>query len=449
MVLAKVWLVFCSLFFYGYWNPVYVPLIAASIIVNYLLGLFLGKTHRVSTTVLAGNRKAILVVGIAMNLFLLGFFKYVDFFLENISSVTGRHLALLHIILPLAISFFTFQQIAYLVDSYRQKTGEPSLLDYSLFVIFFPKLQAGPIVRHGEMMPQFDAMDNKRVNYQNLSVGLYIFSIGLIKKAVVADTFALWANMGYEELRVLTFAEAWIASLSYTMQLYFDFSGYTDMAIGSARMFNIKLPKNFDSPYKALSIQDFWRRWHMTLSRFLRDYIYIPLGGNRKGNGRTYVNLIITFFLGGLWHGAGWTFIVWGMLHGLAATVNRFWHEKVCIRLPKFLAWVLTFMFVHIAWVFFRAQSFAHAAQVLRGMFGLTSISGFSLFNSIGTIDRLLSVAVMIPAGIIILLARNSNELEQTFRPSILKMATVVGCLFLGFLYLNSTIPKEFLYFDF
>lgn len=250
-----------------------------------------------------------LILGIMANIALLGYFKYSDFFIENINDVFKTNMALLNLTLPLAISFFTFQQIAYLVDSYKGKTQEYDVVNYAVFVTFFPQLIAGPIVHHKEMMPQFAYASNNRINAENISRGLFIFAIGLFKKVVIADTFAIYANEGFDVAKVLSFYEAWATSLSYTFQLYFDFSGYTDMAIGLALLFNIVLPFNFNSPYKALNIQDFWRRWHMTLSRFLRDYIYIPLGGNRKGTVLTYRNLMATFVIGGLWHGAAWTFV--------------------------------------------------------------------------------------------------------------------------------------------
>ena len=305
---------------------------------------------------------------------LLAYFKYSDFLISNFNFVLSLNVQLLNLALPLAISFFTFQQIAYLVDSYRGETNEYDFLNYGVFVTFFPQLIAGPIVHHREMMPQFANIKNKVINFQNLAVGLFVFSIGLFKKVIIADTFSLWATNGFDNAKVLTFIEAWVTSLSYTFQLYFDFSGYTDMAIGTALLFNIKLPINFNSPYKATNIQDFWRRWHITLSRFLRDYVYIPLGGNRKGNYRTYNNLMATFVIGGIWHGAGWTFIFWGFLHGLALVIQRFWNQLGC-KLNTIFGWIITFNFVNIAWIFFRATEWGDAIKVLKGMFGLSGIT--------------------------------------------------------------------------
>ena len=376
---AKGFLVFASLFFYSWWNIAYLPLILCSMLFNYTIGTSLGKEreHKKIT------KKQLLSVGIISNLLLLGYFKYSDFFIDNFNLVFNTDIKLLHLALPLAISFFTFQQIAYLVDSYRGETREYDFLNYALFVTFFPQLIAGPIVHHKEMMPQFANKWNLAKNYKNIALGLFIFSIGLFKKVVIADTFAVYATAGFDTATSLTFFEAWTTSLSYTLQLYFDFSGYTDMAIGGALLFNIKLPINFNSPYKATDIQDFWRRWHITLSRFLRDYIYIPLGGNRKGGFRTYNNLMITFLLGGLWHGAGWTFVFWGFLHGVALSIHRAW-SNLGFKMWTWLAWLVTFNFVNITWIFFRAKEWDDAVKVLKAMFN-TNATAFS----IGALDKI------------------------------------------------------------
>lgn len=362
-MLSKVFLAVASLVFYSWWNIVYLPLILVSIVFNYILG----------TSLVKSRHRLLLITGILLNLFFLGYFKYSDFFIENINFVFSSEFNLLNLALPLAISFFTFQQIAYLVDSYRGETQEYSFLNYSVFVLFFPQLIAGPIVHHKEMMPQFANTKNKLINYKNIALGLFIFSIGLFKKVIIADTFAVWATHGFDVMPVLNTFEAWVTSLSYTFQLYFDFSGYTDMAIGSALLFNIRLPMNFNMPYKATSIQDFWRRWHITLSRFLRDYIYIPLGGSRTGKFRIYINLIITFLLGGIWHGAGWTFVLWGLMHGIALVIHRVW-QSLGFKLNSIIAWFITFNFVNIAWVFFRATNWSDAIKVLTGMFGLSGV---------------------------------------------------------------------------
>ncbi len=358
-----------SIVFYCWWKIEYLPLILGSILVNFYLGVSLAKqnVHGKITS------KSLLIFGVTLNLVLLGFYKYTDFFIENVNSAFNQSIPLLDLTLPLAISFFTFQQIAYLVDSYRGETRDYNLLHYAVFVTFFPQLIAGPIVHHKEMMPQFDNSRNRIINAKNISRGLFVFTVGLFKKVVIADTFAIWATSGFDEAVTLNFVDAWITSLSYTLQLYYDFSGYTEMAIGAALLFNIKLPNNFNSPYRALDIQDFWRRWHITLSRFLKEYVYFPLGGNREGKFRTYVNLMATFVLGGLWHGAGWTFIFWGFLHGAAIIFHRMW-RAMGFRCHRFFAWLITFNFVNLTWVFFRAESWADAIKVLRGMFGLEGI---------------------------------------------------------------------------
>lgn len=361
---AKGFLVFASLFFYSWWNIIYLPLILCSMLFNYVIGTSLGKTSEHKKV----SKRQLLIIGIVSNIGLLGYFKYTDFFIENFNLFSGSNVELFHLALPLAISFFTFQQIAYLVDSYRGETKEYDFLNYALFVTFFPQLIAGPIVHHKEMMPQFASKWNLAKNYKNIALGIFIFSIGLFKKVVIADTFAEWATNGFDKAQTLNFLEAWATSLSYTFQLYFDFSGYTDMAIGAALLFNIKLPINFNSPYKATNIQDFWRRWHITLSRFLRDYIYIPLGGNRVSELRIYSNLMITFILGGLWHGAGWTFVFWGFLHGAALVIHRIW-QKLNFKLNTIIAWFITFNFINISWIFFRAKEWDDAIKVLSAMF--------------------------------------------------------------------------------
>ncbi|AQZ31911.1 acetyltransferase [Pseudomonas sp. LPH1] len=378
---GKVWLVAVSLFFYAYWDAQYLPLILGSIFFNFAVGTGLAQAHQeslsVKTTHHAINRKVVLAIGIAANLLLLGYFKYTDFFLSNINAVLGTDYVLPNILLPLAISFFTFTQIVYLVDSYRGETAEYDLLNYSLFVTFFPHLIAGPIVHHSQIMPQFASRWTLALRYPNILKGLFIFAIGLFKKVVIADSFAVWATAGFDSGHTLNFFEAWATSLSYTFQLYFDFSGYCDMAIGASLLFNIWLPINFNSPYKALSIQDFWRRWHITLSHFLRDYLYIPLGGNRSGEYRTYINLFATFVLGGLWHGATWMFVIWGALHGSALVIHRFW-THLRRPMPPMLGWFLTFMFVNITWVFFRAKTLDDAMRVLSGMVDVNSAVGLA-----------------------------------------------------------------------
>lgn len=375
LILAgKAWLVLTSLFFYAYWKPDNLIIIMSSMLINYALGTILHKAKQLTGRKKRINLNLLLISGIVFNLGLIAYYKYGDFLIENINQVLKNDFPLPGITLPLAISFFTFQQIAYLIDCYRYNSEEYDFLNYCLFVTFFPQLIAGPIVHHREMMPQFSSLRQKKLNWNNISTGIFIFSMGLFKKVIIADTFAIWANIGFDGKTTLDFWHAWGTSLSYTFQLYYDFSGYTDMAIGAALLFNIRLPINFNSPYKALTIQDFWRRWHMTLSRWFRDYCYIPLGGNRRTATRTYINVLITFLLVGLWHGAGWTFIVWGGLHGLAMICCRLWQRKG-FPLPTLLAWLLTFLFVNTAWVFFRATSFSKGMEIVKGMVNFQNLA--------------------------------------------------------------------------
>jgi alginate O-acetyltransferase complex protein AlgI len=451
---SKIWLVLASLFFYGWWNPKYLPLIIGSILFNYAVGRVLA--NRASGP---GLRKTALVVGITGNLGLLAYFKYTDFFIANINQLPGLHVPLMHIILPLGISFFTFTQIAYLADTYNGMVTEYGLINYSLFVTFYPHLLAGPIIHHVEMMPQFDKIKNKVLNYKNLSLGIFLISLGLFKKVIIADRFAIWADNGFSHAHLLNFCEAWITTLSYSLQIYFDFSGYTDMAIGSALMFNIKLPINFNSPYRALNIQDFWRRWHITLSRFLRDYIYIPLGGNRVSEPQVYGNLVITFLIGGLWHGAGWTFVLWGALHGLAIVVHRWW-KTFGITLPQFLAWFLTFNFVNFAWIFFRAKDVNDAIYVIKGMLGLNGIrlpaglaSVFSFLSRYGVKFGEGDWDITIMAFLIIFLTlsilfNNSNQMLDDFNPSLAKLGFTV-LLLVTSLFTIASVSSQFIYFNF
>ncbi len=459
---SKGFLVFASLFFYSWWNIVYLPLILSSMLFNYIIGNILNGNKQTNKSKKEINKKTILTIGIIANVALLAYFKYADFFITNVNFITDGNIPTLNLALPLAISFFTFQQIAYLVDSYRKETQEYDFLNYALFVTFFPQLIAGPIVHHKEMMPQFASRWNKVKNYRNIALGLFIFSLGLFKKVVIADTFAIWATKGFDISQTLTLFEAWITSLSYTFQLYFDFSGYTDMAIGAALLFNIKLPINFNSPYKALDIQDFWRRWHITLSRFLRDYIYIPLGGNRKGNFRTYNNLLATFVIGGLWHGAGWTFVFWGFLHGMALVIHRAW-KALGFTMNSILAWFITFNFVNIAWVFFRAKEWEDAIKVLKGMFGFSgvvfsdrSVYKFELLRPFveahaENFGKLMfgskPISFIIVGLFVVLYFKNSMFYLDNFYVSKIRLIFLNFILLYTLLNMNSI--SEFLYFNF
>ena len=376
-----IWLVLASLFFYGWWKLLNLPIIISSIVVNYGLGHLLGNVIEKKAT-----KKAILFIGIVFNLGLICYFKYANFLVSNVNLSVGTNFDLPTIVIPLAISFFTFQQIAYLVDAYQGQTKDYNILKYMLFVCFFPQLIAGPIVHHKEVLPQFETGSIYKFSQRTLSIGLTVFMAGLFKKVIFADRIAEYSNLAFAAASQgidLTFSEAWVGALGYTLQLYFDFSGYSDMAIGAAYMFGIKLPLNFNSPYKAVSIVDFWRRWHITLSHFLRDYLYIPLGGSRKGSLRRYFNLVITMLLGGLWHGAGWTFIFWGGLQGIYLVINHLYRSirkslghnlKNDGWLLCGIGWFTTFIAVVISWVFFRANNFETAISMLGSMFGFNGI---------------------------------------------------------------------------
>lgn len=370
-VFAAGWLAAASLFFYGWWDARYIPLLLSSIAVNYECA------YRIRESSQQSKKKRWLIVSVAANLMLLGYYKYANFFLLTAGAISGTPFQALDIVLPIGISFFTFTQIAFLVDTYQGKVKEYRFIHYVLFVTYFPHLIAGPVLHHKEMMPQFADDKNYRPSSANFAVGFTIFCIGLAKKVLIADNLAPYANDVFNSPEAPSLFIAWGGVLAYTFQLYFDFSGYSDMAIGLSRLFGVRLPLNFNSPYKALNISEFWRRWHMTLSRFLRDYLYIVLGGNRLGPTRRNVNLMITMVLGGLWHGAGWNFAIWGGLHGMYLVINHAWIELADrMRIPRatrvwrWVATTITFLAVSIAWVFFRATDFATAIEIIHGMSG-------------------------------------------------------------------------------
>ncbi len=492
---AMLWLVASSLFFYGWWNPKYLILIVVLIAVNFYLGrIIMGASS-------PRLRKAYLIAGLVINLGTLAYFKYTNFLVQNINALTGTKYELANIVLPLGISFFTFQKIAFLIDTYHGHVKRIRLLDYSLFVLFFPQLIAGPIVHHAEVVPQFKDIGRRRLDWDEVAIGLCVFFVGLFKKVVLADSLAAYTVTpvfgAISHGAVPVFLEAWGGVLGYTLQLYFDFSGYSDMAIGAALLFGIRLPQNFNSPYKAANIIDFWRRWHMTLSRFLRDYLYIALGGNRRGPARRYVNLFLTMLLGGLWHGAAWTFVVWGALHGTYLMVNHGWQlvrarlfpgrENGDSRLGKAAGIAITFFFVMIGWVFFRADSIKSAMALLHTMFGRDGIelpavlagaagphdtaggwihftSGSSAYGHIEGGVPFLCVALLMAWCWFL---PNAQQIFARFKTSLgaerveptsqvlqfrygwlsaaMLSATVIICL----LYVRSNIAQEFLYFDF
>jgi D-alanyl-lipoteichoic acid acyltransferase DltB (MBOAT superfamily) len=472
------WLAAASLVFYGWWNPAWVPLLIGSIAFNFTAAKVLaGQAPSGTGPNLARDRsRSILIFAIAANLALLGYYKYSAFVVNSVTALVGADLRLAAKELPLGISFFTFTQIAFLVDVYQKRAAEFDPLRYGLFVTYFPHLIAGPILHHREMMPQFARPDIFRFDPSRLADGLAIFVLGLFKKTVLADQFGIYAGpaFGAAGSHVLTFYEAWSAVLAYTLQIYFDFSGYSDMAIGLAVMIGIELPRNFNSPYKARNIAEFWRRWHMTLSRFLRDYLYIPLGGNRKGRARRYVNLMVTMLLGGLWHGAGWTFVVWGALHGAYLVIHGAWMhivERSGIRANRFfgaplgaLAWLLTFFAVVVGWVFFRSPTIDAALSMLDGMLGRNGAAlpaqvlafvpklapyvtgvGTVPFLADGTVMGLVEMLCMLALGLVIAVAApNLYQMPRRWRYWLL-----VPCAALSLQRVLFAGSSEFLYFQF
>ena len=405
---AGAWLAAASLAFYGYWNPAHVPLIVASIGINYFVG------ERITRT----RSKSLLWLGVVGNLMLLGVCKYGGFVVANLNTLLGTHWHVPAQVLPLGVSFFTFTQIAFLVDAFRGGAAHYNGVRYGLFVLFFPHLIAGPIVHHHQLIPQLERKDIFNFQSSAFAAGLTLYTLGLAKKVIFADSVADFVRPVFAAAAdgvIPSLVDAWVGALGYTLQLYFDFSGYSDMALGLARMFNVKFPANFNSPYKATSIIDFWRRWHITLSAFLRDYLYIPLGGSRCGKARHYLNLFLTMLLGGIWHGAGWTFVFWGAWHGALLCINhlfRAWRGKRhATRLGAFTASAATFLCVIIGWVFFRAASFDAALRVLHGMVGTFSPSDLA-----ESARALAWIAVLLP---VVWFAPNTQELLAAHEPAL------------------------------
>ena len=470
---AAGFLALASLFFYGWWSVEALPLLLASICMNYWFGLRLTPQPERSDA----GRKRMLIIALTINLVVLGVFKYADFFIGNINeglSAAGiKPLPLLHVVLPIGISFYTFTQIAFLVDCWQGKVRERSFVHYVLFVTYFPHLIAGPVLHHAQMMPQFANNATYRINGNHLAQGLAIFSFGLAKKLLIADPIGQYADLvfhGAHQGIAPGLYTAWFGVLAYTLQIYFDFSGYSDMAIGLSLCFGIRLPLNFNSPYKSINIIEFWRRWHISLSTFLRDYLYIPLGGNRKGPARRHINLFLTMLLGGLWHGAAWTFVIWGALHGAFLIVNHFWNSLVRRgssakpgHLGKLLGWLLTFVCVMVAWVVFRAESTGAAMRIYEGMLGMngTALTTFKEYATMPTLRKNdffhtliagLFIALALPPTIS--LVRWVPEAEALKgRPMLSRIFTVVmalvAVLLFGFSVSKLGNFSPFLYFQF
>ena len=476
-------LVLASLIFYGWWSPRYLLLLSALILINFGIAKgALASRNRGEEEIC----KRLCVLGIVVNLAALGYYKYANFFIDNINYFFGLDLYVKSIVLPIGISFFTFQKIAFLADIHENKIKNFNLLDFALFVTFFPQLIAGPIVHHSEIMPQFGYF--KKISFKTVKVGMAIFIIGLAKKVILADTAAKFVSPVFNSAAGgmhLDFFAAWSAALAYTVQIYFDFSAYSDMAIGISQLFGIDLPINFDSPYKSKSIIEFWRRWHMTLSRFLRDYLYIPMGGNKRGKVRRYVNLLLTMLLGGIWHGAGWTYLLWGALHGMYLAINHGWcalgekksFNKKELKFSSVMGRTLTFLAVVVGWVFFRSSNVGTAFVILKGMIGFygiakpASLSGWSVNIPLSSspVDSGLGLLTAIAMLTIAWFAPNTQQLtsyrgpENTYpalqqrpvsapqvlawRPST-EWAVYLGCLFAFCLMLFSQV-SEFIYFQF
>lgn len=439
-----------SLFFYGYWNPKNLYIIISSVLVNYFFSRLLISQD--------SYRKFIFILSVFFNIFLIFIYKYLDFSISIVNYCFNAQLQFYHIVLPIGISFFTFQQIAYLSDCYTQKHlgSSEGFLNYCCFICFFPQLIAGPIVHHKDLIPQFYSIQNQVIRWKNIHYALLFFTIGLSKKLLIADNLSPLVAYCFDTTETLTFLEALFGSLCYTFQLYFDFSGYSDMAVGSALFFNIKLPFNFYSPYKALSIRDFWRRWHITLSVWLRDYIYIPIGGNRKGKNRTYFNLFITFLIGGIWHGAAITFIIWGILHGLALIIHRMWtnlcENKKVRELPRFAAWLLTFSFINFSWIVFRVKDFNDLGKFFNAF---TFQHGFAIKKLFKTEiiypDYLFNEkALFILAALFLLaFAKNSQQLQSKFKKTWFTIYCSVLAIFCILKLLTPDNTQEFIYFQF
>lgn len=492
---AKLWLTGFSLWFYGYFNLYYLAIMVGSILFNFLIFQALlrerGKTVRteaqscggqeaVSQARRTGRAGSVLAFGVCVNLAVLFYFKYYDFFVGNMNALFHTDFLLKNILLPLGISFFTFQQIGFLADAYRGEAKECGLTEYALFVSFFPQLIAGPIVNYAEMMPQFQRIGRRIFSWEVFAKGLYLFTLGMAKKVLIADTFGAAVDYGFGNTAALNGTDAVLVMLFYTLQLYFDFSGYCDMARGLGQMMGIEIPVNFNSPYKAKSIIDFWKRWHITLNRFLMRYVYIPLGGNRKGKSRMLLNLMLVFLVSGLWHGAGWNFVAWGAMHGIVYVVARIWQparrERTEVSCgPKCRAAGAglchgcrvagTFLFVNIAWVFFRASGFSQAlalfGRMAKGGFALPSAGIYDAFNldefwyvmkvlhltGLPHSDMFLCAAFLLVCLALVFFHKNAGEMAERFRAKAISMVLTAALFVWCVLSLSGV--STFLYFNF
>ena len=454
--LSQLFLLGMSLWFYGFFNTSYLSIIVVSIVINYGFSTLL--LHTESNFL----KKIAFVCALMLNVGILFYFKYFDFFIENVNGIFKTDFALKNILLPLGISFFTFQQLSYIIDSYKGEVPQYDFIQYSSFVVYFPQLIAGPIVTHDELVPQFLDKEKKKLNWENLAKGGYIFVLGLAKKVLLADIFGNAANWGFSNVEALNSTNAILTMLAYTIQIYFDFSGYCDMAIGIGKMMNIDLPLNFNSPYKAFTIKEFWDRWHMTLTRFFTKYVYIPLGGSKKGKIRTYLNVLIVFAVSGLWHGANWTFILWGLLHGLGSIITRHFKPQFT-KMHAALSWMITVSFINITWILFRANSIVDAVdiinriiccdfgQIASGILDAFNLSEFIVFTILmPELEQMPYVFMLIYFAVafgLVLGSKNAYEKMLDFKPTMIK---ICGCtILLIWSIISFSGMSTFLYFNF
>ena len=477
--LGHLFLLGMSLWFYGYFNPGYLLIIISSVCINYIFYLWMYRIQHATILEAASSNpeldsmplatvgrlkscKAVMILAVIVNIGILFYFKYMDFFIENVNAIAGTDWPLMHIVLPLGISFFTFQQISFIVDTYRGEVPDYDFITYACYITFFPQLIAGPIVTHNELIPQLLDKNKKSINWDNMAKGFYIFAMGLGKKILLADVFGVAVDWGFTDVASLKATNAILVMIAYTFQLYFDFSGYCDMAIGLGQMLNIDLPVNFDSPYKSLTIAEFWKRWHITLGRFFTRYVYIPLGGNRKGKVRTYINVLIVFLLSGFWHGASWTFVIWSMLNGVMVVITRMFQKRIDHVHPA-LKWMVTQGFFSFSLIFFRADTISDAIEFIKQIlyvdFTNIDVNILYAFQTPGLLHILDGTAITnsLPfiyvgiyyflALIIILGAHNSYEKMTAFRPGVRNMAWTVILLVASVFSLSGI--STFLYFNF